>query len=137
MQFIYPTDTFKADYTTNLPLFFTLIVGGTFSFVALVFFGYDWLVQHRSQELADNAAKSNNLVASLFPGEIKDRLLDQQEVSDQRRKFQTPDKEQQQQNARPLAMSYEETTVMFVSSLLVVLLYSILFLWMTHILTQC
>lgn len=110
--YIYPTDTFRNDYTTHLPLFFTLVVASSFSFVALVFFLYDFRVQRRNEQLADNAAKSNKLVASLFPEQIKDKLLEQQKDSNRKMEFLTAS-QKEHHDASPLAMNYPQTTIMF------------------------
>ena len=42
---------------------------------------YDYLVQRRNKELTQQAVRSDKLVSSLFPGDIKDRILEQQDVS--------------------------------------------------------
>ncbi|CAB9499730.1 Receptor-type guanylate cyclase gcy [Seminavis robusta] len=81
-MFVYPTDEFKDGYTTALPVMFAVVVACTFSFVAIVFFIYDCFVQRRNLELAQDAARSDMLVSSLFPSEIKDKLLAQQDVGD-------------------------------------------------------
>ena len=38
---------------------------------------YDILVQRRNNKLVANAARSNAVVSSLFPGTIRDRILQQ------------------------------------------------------------
>lgn len=105
-------------------------MAASFTGVALVFFIYDFFVRKRNAELSATAAKSNMLVESLFPGEIKDRLLEQQDISgvqknsrhlrNKKNDFKQEDNNKitttKIQDSRPLAAVYEDTTVMFVST---------------------
>ena len=50
--------------------------------VAAIFLVYDFFVQRRNRELVKDAVRSDKLVTSLFPGEIKDKILAQQDVSE-------------------------------------------------------
>ena len=70
------------------------------------------MVQRRNTELATSAARSNKLVSSLFPGEIKERILEQQDISTKKqpRGFTRFENEG---GMRPLAKVYLETTIMF------------------------
>ncbi|CAB9497675.1 Receptor-type guanylate cyclase gcy [Seminavis robusta] len=118
---IYPTDEFKDGYTTALPATFAIVVACTFSLVAIVFFIYDSIVQRRNLELAQDAARSDKLVSSLFPGEIKDILLAQQDVGDIKgRKGAVPGfsgssgfMNQPDLTSTQLAKAYPHTTVFF------------------------
>ena len=47
--------------------------------VAIVFFVYDLLVQRRNENLVSRAAQSNAIVASIFPDNIRDRLMHEKE----------------------------------------------------------
>lgn len=123
---MYPTDLFRDDYTTALPETFAAVVAVSFMVVAIVFFVYDWLVQRRNKELATTAARSDKLVSSLFPGEIKDRILEEQDIetktndtSFKHPMMVTQGRENGDSNCagggttRPLAMVYPDTTIMF------------------------
>jgi class 3 adenylate cyclase len=76
-QQIYPSDSFKDAYDTNLPETFAAAIAATFALVVLVFFVYDIMVKRRNDKLVNNAAQSNALVSSLFPGMFRDRVLDE------------------------------------------------------------
>ena len=58
-----------------MPMTFAVVVCSTLFLVAAIFFVYDWIVQRRNQELAASAARSEKVVASLFPGDMKDMVL--------------------------------------------------------------
>ena len=96
-----------------MPRTFASVVAASFSIATIVFLVYDWFVQRRNKELATSAARSNKLVSSLFPGEIKDRVLAQQDVTED---FRTKGFTRPQSNlatATPLAKVYPSTTVLF------------------------
>ena len=111
---------FKDDYTTPMPETFAAVVASTFALVAIVFFVYDWLVQKRNKELAVTAARSDKLVASLFPAEIKEQILKQQ---DEQKSPKNKNKSLTSvtndsgsalfKNASPLAKEYPKATILF------------------------
>lgn len=112
-QSIYPTDQFKSNYTTPMPFIFAVVVAATFALVALIFFGYDWVVQKRNKELATHAARSKKLVSTLFPGEIGDQLLEQQDIGSKKTPEDSSDSALDKTNASPLAKFYPQTTILF------------------------
>lgn len=75
VQHIYPTVVFESSYETSSAAQFTAIVAASFFFVAILFLIYDIFVQRRNNKLIKNAARSNAIVASLFPGNVRDRLI--------------------------------------------------------------
>ena len=77
MQHIFPSSTFAKSYDTNTPEIFAIVVAFTFVLVAVVFFIYDLLVTRRNDKLIVNAARSNALLSSMFPDNIRDRLMEQ------------------------------------------------------------
>jgi hypothetical protein len=46
-----------------------------------VFYVYDWFVQSRNQKLTLDAAQSNEIVTSMFPGALRDKIMDQQKAA--------------------------------------------------------
>jgi hypothetical protein len=75
---IYPTQDLEDEYHTSKPAVFTSVVVLVFLFTSLVFMTYDFLVQRRQVKVHTAAVKSNAIVSSLFPAEIRDRLFQQQ-----------------------------------------------------------
>ena len=76
---IYPSQSFEDDYVTTNPMIYTGIVVGIFFFTSLVFFLYDCLVERRQKIVMDKAVKSAVVVSSLFPENVRDRLLNEAE----------------------------------------------------------
>eukprot|EP00980_Cylindrotheca_fusiformis_P006369 scaffold1356_cov123-Cylindrotheca_fusiformis.AAC.50 len=83
---IYPSSQFEDGWITKAPIYFTLGVLGVFVWVAAVFSFYDWLVQRRQEKINNVATKSNALVASLFPAQVRDKLIMEQQEPRKRNK---------------------------------------------------
>ena len=75
---IYPSTAFENAYHTDTPKTFAIVLAVTFASVCLIFVTYDVMVQKRNETLIKNNANSNAIVSSLFPGQIRDQLLQQQ-----------------------------------------------------------
>ena len=121
LQTIYPTEDFKADYQSGTPEIFLGVVACTFLLVIIVFFVYDIFVQRRNEKLISDAARSNAIVTSMFPGEIGDRLLETRRSSEKNLKsyliskssHRGDEKITEDSGAKPLADLFLETTVLF------------------------
>lgn len=72
---LYPSQAMYDDFQSHTPLFLTVAVAAIFCITAIIFGGYDCVVQARQQKVMNNAARSNAIVSSLFPAEIRDRLF--------------------------------------------------------------
>ena len=72
----YPSQFMKDTYHTNEPVFYTMIAVGIFVFTALVFIGYDKLVSMRQKKVMSTAVQSTTIVSSLFPSNVRDRLME-------------------------------------------------------------
>ena len=84
--YIYPTVEFHSQYTSRKPAFLTAAVVSVFFFTATVFFAYDILVERRQKLVLSTAERSNAIVSSLFPAEIRDRLFKSSESRKAKRK---------------------------------------------------
>jgi hypothetical protein len=73
---IYPSETFEAKYRSDDPNIFTYSVILLFLFTSCCFLGYDKLVTARQTKVMQSAAKSNAIISSLFPSNVRDRLYD-------------------------------------------------------------
>ena len=116
---IYPSSEFEATYNTNTPEVFAIVVAVTFTCVALVFIIYDVLVNRRNNRLLANAARSNAVVTSLFPGTMRDRILEAQEHKGTKGKMKSliagdssASNGAANQRGAPLADLFLETTIM-------------------------
>lgn len=71
---VYPTVEMHNFYYTNVPALITASIALIFIFTALTFFVYDRLVQRRQNIVMKTAVKSSQIVSSLFPKQILQRL---------------------------------------------------------------
>lgn len=78
---IYPMQELQDDYLTDKPIFYTITVLVVFLSTVAVFVLYDYLVTVRQKKVALMAKKSNAVVKSLFPKNVRDRIM--QDVEDQ------------------------------------------------------
>ena len=104
-QTIYPSSEFKAQYITYTPAIFSTVVAGMFLLMICTFGVYDFSVQGRYRNLIVNAAKTGELVSGMFPGALRDKVLNQTRASDNR----TIDSKDE----KSLAELYLDTTVLF------------------------
>jgi len=72
---VYPSSDFFDTYKTNTPIILTLAVAIIFVFTACMFLVYDRLVERRQALIMWNAEKSTAIVSSLFPDNVRDRLM--------------------------------------------------------------
>ena len=80
---IYPTEELKESYNSMLPVVVTVAIAVSFLVMVLAFLAYDWFVQHRNHKVVGAAARSNALLSSLFPKNVRDQLVaerEQQEI---------------------------------------------------------
>ena len=73
----FPTAEFKRHYVTNSPDAYRGIVMAVFLFVIGIFWIYDSMIEKRQGKVIKEAAKSDAIVRSLFPSNIRDRLYEQ------------------------------------------------------------
>ena len=74
---VYPTNEFEEFHKTNKPFTYAAITAVVFLFTTLVFAFYDVLVRKRQEKVMESAMRTQNIVAQLFPQNVRDRLYDQ------------------------------------------------------------
>jgi hypothetical protein len=74
---VYASEEVHVAYTQddNAAAVWTSIVVLVFLLAGVVFFSYDYAVQRRQMKTMNSAAKTNAVLASLFPTEVRDRLI--------------------------------------------------------------
>ena len=65
----------RKEWDSKIPGFFAYAIAGTFLAITITFFIYDGFVRRRNKVVVQAAARSNKIVASLFPSNVRDRLL--------------------------------------------------------------
>jgi hypothetical protein len=76
---VFPSNQWRDRFFTSQPYTFAAAVFASFLVTALGFVMYDVLVQRRQEKVMKSAAKTNAIVTSLFPANVRDRLLQDQE----------------------------------------------------------
>ena len=74
---MYPSEIFHDQYISNSPVIFVVAVASTFFLMICAFLVYDWSVERRNRNLVRTAAKSNEIVTSMFPGAIREKVMNQ------------------------------------------------------------
>jgi hypothetical protein len=72
---LYPTEEFENTYVTNNPWIYTAAVVFIFLLTTMVFVAYDCLVERRQTTVMTTANRSNAIVDSLFPANVRDRMM--------------------------------------------------------------
>lgn len=115
---VYPSQAMFNVYNTHLPMVITLCIVFIFVFTAVMFVVYDRLVEKRQRLIESTAKQSTEIVGSLFPENVRDRLL---QAGDD---FLSPNqrlqnylkgntKTAQPEKMKPIADVFPFTTVMF------------------------
>jgi hypothetical protein len=81
---IYPTDDLHEEFDTNVPLAYSLTFAFILLFFAIILFAYDYLLRRRLKRVIKSARNNRAIVSSLFPANVRDRLLQEEEDRKQR-----------------------------------------------------
>ncbi|CAJ1939564.1 unnamed protein product [Cylindrotheca closterium] len=114
---LYPDNKFANLYLTPVPLLYTVCIAGSFAFMIAVFFVYNSFVHKRNETLVANAARSNAVITSLFPDNIRNKIIGDESCRKNPRNFHElldPTSDPLTDLSRPpLADYFATTTVMF------------------------
>ncbi|CAJ1935354.1 unnamed protein product [Cylindrotheca closterium] len=116
---LYLNDKFADLYLTPVPLLYTVCIAGSFAFMIAVFFVYNSFVHKRNETLVANAARSNAVITSLFPDNIRNKIIGDESSDNKKnpRNFHElldPTSDPLTDLSRPpLADYFATTTVMF------------------------
>ena len=83
---IYPKKSFEEAYQTTEPLVITIVLAALVFVAISVFFWYSQSVHNRQQKLVETANRTALVVKSLFPSNVRDRIMKEAEESDQKNK---------------------------------------------------
>jgi Adenylate and Guanylate cyclase catalytic domain len=121
---LHPTEELENMYYTKAPLHYAAITGAIFIFTSIVFLVYDFMVRRRQAKVMASAKRTNNIVTSLFPDTVRQRLFDRQEAVDLERQGLDTLPFHQVQDSKsivsasvfgtdPITDYFSDTTVMF------------------------
>lgn len=72
---MYPTYELQQAYTSDNPIIFTAILAAVFACTAIFFFCYVRIVRRRQKKVMETAARTNAIVTSLFPSNVRERIM--------------------------------------------------------------
>ena len=136
--YLYPSNEFRSEYDNQNAIVFTAILAAVFLATGIIFFVFVVLVQQRQKKVVATANKTNAIVQSLFPGNVRERILEDAEEQEKRQtdilvpknvsKFVKRKKEQESSyiedaanrgdsnlvfGSKPIADLFPEATIMF------------------------
>lgn len=123
---VYPSYTMEKMHVTSDPIYYAIAVAAIFFLTSLVFLSYDWFVNKRQTLIKKRALASGEIVASLFPEQVRDVLYQEnaaktgstQDQSDAKLQFRaSTGSKDKGPTARPVgtpnAHLYEGTSIFF------------------------
>lgn len=130
---VYPTQELESAYMTPMPWIFATVLFTVVAIFIAAFVCYDKFVQARQEEVLAQAARSSAIVASLFPSNVRDRILQQAEDQNNIRRSkklgttgktqlksflsdgmaEKPNSHADDSSSKPIADLFPSTTVMF------------------------
>jgi len=75
----YSSTEYRESTMSNIPVMFTVAVGTIFLLVVIVFVVYDKFVNDRNAKVLNAAARANSILSSLFPKDVRERLVKEKE----------------------------------------------------------
>ena len=79
---VYPTDDLFEEHVTNLSLYFVSCVVAMFLLTIGLITWYGWQVDHQHFLIMEHAQHATNIVASMFPEEVRERLFQDKDNDD-------------------------------------------------------
>jgi CHASE domain len=116
--FVYPTLTLESTHSTSTPAVYAVVIVMAFALVALTVLFYDYTVQRRQNHVMAATKRTNAIVTSLFPANVRDRILKDMENQvendfDYYKNLDANNPHQSASNARPIADLYPDATILF------------------------
>jgi hypothetical protein len=119
---IYPSQDFH--HSSSSPVVMTFAVAIIFAFAIFMFFVYDRLVERRQKLVLDKAAQSTAIVSSLFPKNVRDRLMQTSTEKDKSgnnaafrnsrlKSLMGEETNENAENSKPIADLFPNCTVLF------------------------
>ena len=125
---LYPTQELRACYSTAKPTIFFFTIVLAFILTGILFVYYDRMMTRRQEKVKADAKRTNAIVSSLFPANVRDRLFQEgnetanqknkglQKLKDKSRSFGLLEEDESEDTtlkSKPIADLFPEVTVMF------------------------
>jgi hypothetical protein len=81
---VYPLDDLHQTHVTNQPIVYAVTMALVIMFISIVSLSYDHFVQRKIRRVLKTAKESRAIVSSLFPANVRDRLLRDEEERNSR-----------------------------------------------------
>ena len=111
---IYPSTKYQQSFKTTRPAVYSCVIALGIS-LTILFLVYDTLVARRQKKTMESAARSRALVDSLFPENVRERLMEDAILSEEKNKLLTGCVNEGECGAfrsRPIADFFPHTTLM-------------------------
>lgn len=135
--YVYPTEEFADRYKSSNPVKATTILVIAFAFMILAFLMFDCFVVRRNRKLLVAMTRTNVIVSSMFPSNVRDRIFaEAKNESDEKKALNGKNRlknylssgndednemddggDEYMYKTKPIADLFPETTVMFAVSL--------------------
>ena len=117
-MFVYPTQEMRVSYESAKPIIYTCTIVIAFLGTAVLFCIYDRLVTTRQRKATADAERTNAIVSSLFPANVRDRLYEDARQDDSENNKTFGDMTglgavHQAFKTKPIADLFPEVTIMF------------------------
>jgi len=115
---VYPTEVLEKEYNSKTPTTMAVAVACAFLLMSLTFVGYEVFVSKKNKKMVSQAARTNKIVSSIFPSNVRDRIL-QESVPKKEKALKTflssdsPDSASAANSGKPIADLFAATTIMF------------------------
>jgi hypothetical protein len=84
---IYPSIELKESYYTKMPMVYTIVIAAIFVAMIGTFLMFNRFIFVRNRKVVMAAVRSRAIVASIFPTNIRDRLLEDNDLRTDQRKL--------------------------------------------------
>ena len=121
---LYPSTDLYNQYQTDRPVMYTVAVVLIFALTSMVFVLYDCLVQRRQRAVMSSAQRSNAIISSLFPEQVRQRLMGEDNTTRRGDSVVRSNKGRAQEresspvsginNSKPIADLFPSATIMYV-----------------------
>jgi hypothetical protein len=114
---VYPSAAFRATYDSNKPAIYTCVIVLAFVVTAVLLIIYDKMLSRRQEKTMNSAMRTSNLVSSMFPENVRDRLMEDAQQDEGKMSAVgakgTPSSLGGNIKTRPIADFFPESTIMF------------------------
>eukprot|EP00977_Amphora_coffeiformis_P010557 scaffold2482_cov166-Amphora_coffeaeformis.AAC.23 len=114
---VYPSRDLEGEYVTMGPYLYAGLLFFIFLFTTGIFLLYNLFVEKRQQIVLDTAVKTTAVVKSLFPANVRDRLIEEAGMNTgaemKAHPFMNRGDRENEKSSKPIADFFPETTILF------------------------